>query len=183
MIKPTILLPAFICTNLFNLVLGSFPLEQPCLRTCANEEITANILQKCVDHCMLLGHQCGNRLNGEPSASDTRLSCANGCEIAFYSSNVKECKADCGSNRYSNTCYWKHPIIESPFLKCGDECEEAHTDSCSDGCDVAASLQEYYQYIPEGNCEGYTDVPRFLFAGQSNMVRRSFRFRVYFNCV
>lgn len=156
--------------------IAAFPLESPCLQSCVNEEITNTILQKCNDQCLTLNHCCGNRLNGEsPDSAAERLSCANGCEIAFYRSTVEECKSDCADGN-QNGCEYQHPNIPSLFSKCGDcqaGCDKwPDASACSDGCDFAAQFEEYYQYVekPEGTCE-QDNIPRFLFAGQSNMVR------------
>ena len=158
-------------------VIADFPLSDPCLKPCSNSDITATILQTCIDKCAPLGHCCGNRLNGEaPYSSAERLSCANGCEIAYYRSTVDECKADCAAVRsLENACFYKHPNIKKTFENC-NSCQEGclfwpDDNACSDGCELAADLPEFYQYEePVDTCE-QDDIPRFLFAGQSNMVR------------
>ena len=166
-----------LCFCLAFIIIGAeFPLENPCLQSCSVEDISATILQKCIDQCMTLNHCCGNRLNGEaPFTSNMRLSCANGCEIAYYRSTVAECKADCAEGN-QHGCEYNHPNIASNFEKCF-ECQEScdkypDEGACSDGCDFAANFPEFYQYeeAPEGTCE-QDDIPRFLFSGQSNMVR------------
>lgn len=104
-----------------------------------------------------------------------QLSCANGCEIAYHRSTVAECKADCAEGNQSG-CEYFHPNIKNPFSMCY-ECQEGCNkwpadNACSDGCDFAAGLQEFYQFVetPAGTCD-QDILPRFLFAGQSNMVR------------
>ncbi len=158
-------------------VFANFPLDEPCLSTCAIDDISITTLQKCIDLCNTSGHICGNRLNGECSgSSDKILSCAHGCEIAYYRSSIDQCKSDCSSANQINTCSYSHPNIVNRFDKC-DDCLEGNDespdlDACSDGCTLAANLPEFYQYveIPEETCNNEMK-PRFLFAGQSNMVR------------
>jgi len=153
-------------------VTADFPLKNPCLQTCANTDITAEILQKCVDRCAKnAGSCCGNRLDGDEWTSSNYLSCANGCEIAYYRSTVSQCKADCYVGNKAN-CMYKHPNIAKTFGKCYHcSCgEETKSYECNRGCDEAANLPEYYQYVePEEAVCDQDDVPRFLFAGQSNM--------------
>jgi hypothetical protein len=173
------ILRVFLCTTVTVSAASGFPLEDPCLRTCSNDDITSTILQTCIDQCMMMGHCSGNRLNGECLvSSDKRLSCANGCEIAFYTSTVDECKSACDDGNTLQKCHYKHPNINTLFNMCG-KCEEGCDESpeinaCSDGCDIAASTSEFYKYVkvPEGVCN-HTSKPRFLFGGQSNMVRKS----------
>ena len=164
----------FSAITIIILVAADFPLQNPCLQTCG---IASSVLQKCIDQCATVGYYCGNRLNGEcPNSSNQRLSCANGCEIAYYRSNVAQCKADCDvGNRRG--CQYTHPNIEKPFRKCG-VCQEGGDErsgfnACKDGCDLASDFPEYYQYVevPRGSCV-QDDIPRFLFGGQSNMVRK-----------
>ena len=80
-------------------------------------KLNADLLQICIDECAKAGFDCyGNRLNGENSngtSSDT-LSCADGCEIAYYSKNVTDCKEGCASGE-SKPCEYKLPLIEMPF--------------------------------------------------------------------
>jgi hypothetical protein len=159
-------------------IASGFPLENPCLETCNSDaDITAEILQTCIEKCMISGDCCGNRLNGEaPHSSNARLSCANGCEIAYYRATVKECKADCAVGNDPEICEYNHPNIKTPFSMCWN-CQEGcdgwpDSKACEDGCDFAKELPEFYKYVekPGGSCD-YDDIPRFLFAGQSNMVR------------
>jgi len=168
---------------IFNTVIikiaADFPLENPCLQTCSNSDsdITATTLQTCIDKCLPNGHCCGNRLNGEcPASSNQRLSCANGCEIAFYRSTVDQCKQDCQAGNVQE-CFYSHPNIAKDFNKCGscsnnfNNCTSWPTlDACSQGCDLAATIPEFYQYVevPPGSCD-HDNIPRFLFGGQSNM--------------
>ncbi len=150
-----------------------FPLENPCLQTCANDDITDTILQKCVDKCFALGYCCGNRLVDDPNTSANMLSCANGCEIAYYRSTVEECKADCAVGNQAE-CEYTHPNIGKTFTKCYEcNCMQwPAQDECERGCEEAANFPEFYQYVetPPGTCN-QDDIPRFLFGGQSNMVR------------
>jgi hypothetical protein len=157
---------------------AAFPLESPCLQSCANDEITASILQKCINQCLTLNHCGGNRLNDEcKETSNQKLSCANGCEIAYYRSTVEECKSDCADGNSNNGCDYKHPNIPSTFKKCGicqAGCDQGpELSACSDGCDLAAQFEQNYQHneTVQGNFCKQDDIPRFLFAGQSNMVR------------
>ena len=158
-------------------VIADFPLLDPCLQTCVQNDITANILQTCIDKCEPLGHCCGNRLNGEaPFSSNRRLSCANGCEIAYYRTTVDECKVDCAAVLSSDECAYTHPNIERPFKIC-KKCQEGcplwpDDNACSDGCEQAAELPEFYKYVELPDICEQNDIPRFLFAGQSNMVRQ-----------
>ncbi len=156
---------------------AEFPLEDPCLETCDDggvETLTASTLQTCIDKCLTLDHCCGNRLNGEdPATAAQMLSCANGCEIAYYRSSVAECKADCQEGNNQAGCEYNHPNILQPFDICQTcACDKwPAEDACSTGCDLAAELPEFYQYEEApvtSTCE-QDDVPRFLFAGQSNM--------------
>lgn len=169
----------FICfatSLLISSITAEFPLTDPCLQTCKNTELAATVLQQCIDKCMENGHCCGNRLNGEaPDTAAERLSCANGCEFAYYRSNVADCKADCAAGT-GNGCEYQHPNIASMFQKCG-VCQEGcdgwpSDDACSNGCDFASDFPEFYQFIEDapGSCV-QDERPRFLFAGQSNMVR------------
>jgi len=111
--------------------------------------LSANLLQTCIDKC----HEepdlcCGNRLNGEaPNSSNNRLSCANGCEIAYYSENISECKAYCEFGNDAS-CDYDHPVIQMPFSKCGS-CQEGcdgwpPSNACDIGCDKAKDLNEFY---------------------------------------
>jgi len=144
--------------------------DSPCLSTCSGDGsgLTYDTLQKCVDKCFEAGHCCGNRLDGvDTASSNQRLSCANGCEMAFYSSEVSQCKQHC-SNR--NICEYKHPAIRDPFRMCGScDCGQWPEDNaCDYGCDQAELFSEFYQYSEDAGCET-EEIPRFLFAGQSNM--------------
>ena len=159
-------------------VIADFPLSDPCLKPCSNSDITATILQTCIDKCEPLGHCCGNRLNGEaPFSSNRRLSCANGCEIAYYyRTTVNECKVDCAAVLSSDECAYTYPNIERPFKIC-KMCQEGcplwpDDNACSDGCEQAAELPEFYKYVELPDICEQNDIPRFLFAGQSNMVRQ-----------
>ena len=160
-------------------VAAEFPLESPCFRRCPVKKLTPEILQQCIDECKTKGHCGGNRLNGEcPDSSNEMLSCAHGCEIAYYRSTVDQCKADCDQGNESG-CMYVHPNIENSFQKCGD-CQETcdiqpDTNSCHDGCDAAALFPDFYQYVEvsQETCV-QDDIPRFLFGGQSNMVRNGF---------
>ena len=80
--------------------------------------LSADLLQTCIDKCHEEeGLCCGNRLNGEaPHSSNNRLSCANGCEIAYYSESVSECKGYCAFGNDAS-CDYNHPIIEISFSK------------------------------------------------------------------
>jgi hypothetical protein len=161
---------ALILNAVFAFLATGFPLDDPYLVQCASEEegISATVLQTCVDQCLANGHSCGNRLNGGcDSTSTMRLSCAHGCEIAYYTPTVDKCKASCNYGNKQN-CYYKHPNIDTPFsmcAECGDVSDQSLTEiqACSDGCDFAATNSEFYTYVKK---------PRFLFAGQSNMVRK-----------
>ena len=154
-------------------------LESPCLRKCPLKKLTPEILQNCINTCITQGHCGGNRLNGECiSSSNEKLSCANGCEIAYYTSTVNQCKADCDEGNKPG-CMYVHSNIENFFQKCGN-CEEEmcneqqpSLDACYDGCELAASFPNFYQYV-EASQETCVqdDIPRFLFGGQSNMVRK-----------
>lgn len=152
----------------------NFPLDNPCLKPCGVPDITATTLQKCIDLCNANGHCDSNRLSNDCTSSSNKvLSCANGCEIAYHRSKVSECKWDC-QNGALDSCWYYHPNILTPFTKCG-ACQEGcdtfpDRKSCSAGCDLAATLPEFYKY-KEVSCSP-DNIPRFLFAGQSNMVRR-----------
>ncbi len=152
---------------------AEFPLKDPCLQTCSNHEITKEVLQSCVSACMEMGFCCGNRLDGDGWTSSNFLSCANGCEIAFYTSNVDECKGSCFKGNKAS-CMYTHPNIAKSFGKCYKcNCEEDTTkDECARGCEQATKLPGFYEYVepPENVCN-QADIPRFLFGGQSNMVR------------
>lgn len=158
------------------MVTADFPLENPCIQSCNVDELKATVLQQCIDKCKTLGHCCGNRLNGEcPASSNQRLSCANGCEIAYHRSTKWQCKQDC-ANGNMNGCEYNHPNIMSTFHKCGD-CQEGcdkwpDLNACEDGCELAATLPQFYQYVDtsDASCSNQDNIPRFLFAGQSNMV-------------
>jgi len=148
--------------------------DTPCFLTCYSETISAEILQECVDLCKSEGYCCGNRLNGEaPDSSATTLSCANGCEIAFYSEVKSDCTTSCASGN-ANTCTYAHPFINRPFSKCGQCQSECNVggiywppqDACGSGCDAATNLNEFYKFTGP-QCA--PQKPRFLFAGQSNM--------------
>jgi len=116
--------------------------------------LTAKLLQKCINRCKNQGAQycCGNRLNGEaPSSSNNRLSCANGCEIAYYSSELSKCKIACDDGNES-TCTYKHPLIAKEFGKCND-CQDGCDSwppekACYLGCNKASLLEEFYKYKP-----------------------------------
>lgn len=159
-----------------NIVFGgskNFP-SGSCLKPCGIPDIMATTLQKCIDLCNANGHCDSNRLSNDCASSSNKvLSCANGCEIAYHRSKVSECKWDC-QNGASDSCWYYHPNILTPFTKCG-ACQEGcdtfpDRNSCSAGCDLAATLPEFYKY-KEVSCSP-DNIPRFLFAGQSNMVRR-----------
>ena len=128
-------------------VVADFPLEDPCLQRCPIIDIRASVLQKCVDRCLENGFCFGNRL-AEGACTDTTdrlLSCSNGCEIAFYSTSVGQCKDYCVEGNGSS-CKYTHPFISQPFKKCWDcnECETPpHKDACSSGCEYAAEFEEY----------------------------------------
>jgi len=131
-----------------------------------------------VDLCKSEGYCCGNRLNGEaPDTSATLLSCANGCEIAFYSEVKSDCKRSCASGN-ANTCTYAHPFINRAFSKCGECQSECNVGgiywpsqgACDSGCDAAANLHEFYRFTGQ-QCA--PQKPRFLFAGQSNMLGHS----------
>jgi len=145
--------------------------SSPCLTTCdPKDTLKAETLQKCVDKCFEKGFCCGNRLFGEDIySSNQMLSCANGCEIAFYSSKVSECKGHCTAGR--QVCQYKHPAIPDAFNLC-NECECGKwpaTNECAYGCEQADLFPEFYQYTGgDTRCET-ENIPRFLFGGQSNM--------------
>mmetsp|Transcript_17125 Transcript_17125/g.20365 ORF Transcript_17125/g.20365 Transcript_17125/m.20365 type:complete len:478 (-) Transcript_17125:280-1713(-) len=151
----------------------------PCLRSCSrsNDVLTYDTLQKCVDRCADLGHCCRNRLDtGDDveDSSDGLLSCANGCEIAFFSTTVDACELQCEDGNNFDGCDYKHPNpFTKLFDKCGDcDCNKYYAVSstdCRDGCRQAETLDEFYNYTDIGGCVT-EDIPRFLFAGQSNMV-------------
>eukprot|EP00551_Chaetoceros_affinis_P009589 CAMPEP_0203674432 /NCGR_PEP_ID=MMETSP0090-20130426/16167_1 /ASSEMBLY_ACC=CAM_ASM_001088 /TAXON_ID=426623 /ORGANISM="Chaetoceros affinis, Strain CCMP159" /LENGTH=473 /DNA_ID=CAMNT_0050540305 /DNA_START=66 /DNA_END=1487 /DNA_ORIENTATION=+ len=160
------------CTLLLpSLTPAQFPLENPCLQTCSITDITPETLQTCVDKCFDAGHCCGNRLVDDPNTAANLLSCANGCEIAYYRSTVEQCKADCvvGNNM---DCEYQHPNIPKMFDKCYTcNCQEwPPMDACEQGCELAATLEDFYQYVEPtpGSCD-QEQIPRFLFGGQSNM--------------
>lgn len=146
--------------------------SSPCLATCdPKDSLTADTLQKCVDRCSAAGHCCGNRLYGEDTTSSAmKLSCANGCEIAFYSRKVDQCKSHCRAGN-EGICEYKHPAIPDVFQMCF-ECacgEWPASDACDYGCEQAKNFPEFYQYDGgDATCET-EDIPRFLFGGQSNM--------------
>jgi len=157
-----------------------FPVSSElCLQSCsADNVLTAEKLQKCVNKCFEQGSCCGNRLNGEDTeSSNQRLSCANGCEIAYYSTDVAQCKWHCDESGDQQGCEYKHPLIKT-FGKCGVDCS-ANCDgwpkvsACSDGCELAESLEDFYEYDDDDDSCQTDDIPRFLFAGQSNMVGNS----------
>jgi len=143
----------------------------PCLQSC--RVLTYETLQKCVDRCEDLGHCCGNRLDtgdNDGHSANGLLSCANGCELAFHSTTVAECELGCDNGNEFDDCEYKHPFINI-FSKC-DECvckkdPEISPTDCRDGCFQAKELDEFY--YDRGGC-ATEDIPRFLFAGQSNMV-------------
>jgi len=111
-------------------------------------DLTPTLLQTCIEECQEEGFCCGNRLNGEaPTTSNNRLSCANGCEIAYYSKDVAECQSYCEEGN-DEGCEWKHPLIEMVFKKCRD-CQEGcpgwpAAEACSTGCDKAQSIDGFY---------------------------------------
>jgi len=151
---------------------------EPCFLTCHSETISAEILQECVDLCKSEGYCCGNRLNGEaPDTPATILSCANGCEIAFYSEVKSDCTTSCASGN-SNSCTYTHPFIDKAFSKCGQCQSECNVGgiywpsqgACDSGCDAATNLNEFYKFT-EPQCA--PQKPRFLSAGESNMIGHS----------
>jgi hypothetical protein len=163
---------------LFAFITAGFPLDDPYLVPCTSDiRISPAILQTCIDKCLAKGHSCSNRLllNGGEcdynTSSAMRLSCAHGCEIAYYTSTVDKCKAYCDHGNSQQTCAYKHPTIDTPFSMCGRECGDDQRNqqsspkinACSDGCEFAAATSEFYRFV---------EIPRFLFAGQSNMVRK-----------
>jgi len=164
----SILLRAFFGFSLFHVTHSQN--NEPCLQSCSNG-LTAKILQKCVDKCVLLEHCCGNRLDedGDFYSSNQRLSCANGCEIAYYSKTLDECKGHCSAGNEPG-CDYQHPFT-STFEKCGScstYCSSwPSPGACADGCDEALNFNQFYKF--EESCEPEV-MPRFLFAGQSNMV-------------
>jgi len=100
--------------------------------TGAQTQLTPLVLQKCIEECEKQGFCCGNRLNGEaPYTAAERLSCANGCEIAYYSTKVSECKDYCEEGNQEG-CTYKHPLIATEFSKCK---------SCQEGCNGSPSLE------------------------------------------
>eukprot|EP00536_Pseudo-nitzschia_multiseries_P005126 jgi/Psemu1/285561/fgenesh1_pg.93_\ len=110
-----------------------------------------NLLQKCIDNCQAKGYCCGNRLNGESiTSSFNYLSCANGCEIAFYSNSVAECKQQCTKGN-AEACTYSHKDIFVPFEKCFN-CQEGcdtgvSEEECSVGCEEAATIDnKFYRY-------------------------------------
>jgi len=109
--------------------------------------LTASILQTCIDLCQDNGHCCGNRLNLEViGSSHNLLSCAIGCEIAYYEKTVRSCKSRCKVGNKQD-CFYKHPIIGSlvKCQACQPGCEgSTSTDECSKGCDLAATIDDYY---------------------------------------
>jgi len=104
------------------------------------------------------------------------LSCANGCELAYYSSNLYECAKYC-TNGNTSECTYSNPLIDQPFEKCGscqNGCSEEQTDGeCFTGCELATNVPDFYGIKREMADEPFLDVPRFLFAGQSNMIGHS----------
>ena len=75
-----------------------------------NYPLNASTLQKCINKCENNGHCCGNRLNGEvDDSSHNLLSCANGCEIAFYVSRKSQCKYRCAKGNESSSCRYDPP--------------------------------------------------------------------------
>ena len=141
--------------------------DPPCLKSC-DSVVFADTLQKCVDRCFKEGHCCGNRHYGQDTASGCMMpSCANGCEIAFFSSKESECKGHCAEAKQN--CEYKHPFITDPFEMCDDcDCDKCpSSDACNYGCEQAKSFEEFYQH-DDVVCDT-EDIPRFLFAGQSNM--------------
>jgi len=100
--------------------------------TGAQIQLTSLFPQRCIDECEKQGFCCGNRLNGEaPHTSAERLSCSNGCEIAYYSADVFECKDYCEEGNQEG-CSYKHPLIATKFSK---------YKSCQEGCNGSPSLQ------------------------------------------
>lgn len=114
-----------------------------------------HLLEKCINRCKKEGFCCGNRLNGEAlSSSWNKLSCANGCEIAYHSNSKSECKASCDTGNQKE-CTYKHPGIKETFQKCMN-CQEGCTgsitgDQCSVGCDKAEKIKGFY--MQSGECQ------------------------------
>ena len=117
-----------------------------------NYPITAATLQKCVKKCENNGHCCGNRLkdDGVLGGGYKLLSCANGCEIAFYVPNKFQCKSHCanGNEDEDSTCIYDPPGIFIDFFKCG-ECRSGCStpiseNECSNGCAFANTLDGFY---------------------------------------
>ena len=83
-----------------------------------------------------------NPTTGE--SSNNRLSCANGCELAYYSSNLHECAEYCTDGNASD-CTYCNPLIDQHFEKCGscqNGCSKYQTDrECFTGCEYARFLQ------------------------------------------
>lgn len=93
-------------------------------------------------------------------SSNQRLSCANGCEIAYHRSSVNQCKADCREGN-KNGCSYDHPNIATVFRKCGT-CQQGcnkwpDEDACEDGCDFASNFPEFYQGGGDNNEPGVID--------------------------
>ena len=104
------------------------------------------------------------------------MSCANGCELAYYSSNLHECAEYCTDGNTSD-CTYSNPLIDQQFEKCGscqNGCSKYQTDGeCFTGCELAANVPDFYSIKRKMADEAFLDVPRFLFAGQSNMIGHS----------
>lgn len=106
------------------------------------------------------------------SSADRKLSCANGCEIAFYSKSLGECERSCEEGNSRDSCNYMNPLIRSQFDLCHG-CQDTlscsspiQPNECAIGCQLAEPLESFYETY---ETHTYVDIPRFLFAGQSNM--------------
>ncbi len=146
--------------------------DTQCLVPCDPPGITPTTLQTCVDLCEAAGHCCGNRyLDNVMGSAVARMSCAFGCEMAYYSTSVDQCKGYCADGQ--GGCRYTHPYIKREFAKCSvcrPGCDGwPSEDACDKGCEYADTLDEFYNFVePVDNCTA-TQIPRFLFGGQSNM--------------
>ena len=63
---------------------------------------SVELLQTCVEECNKSGYCCGNRLDDTlredwgGTSGWQKMSCSNGCEMAYYAKDVTQCKYHCG---------------------------------------------------------------------------------------
>lgn len=91
------------------------------------------------------------------------MSCANGCELAYYAKDREMCECNCGVGN-SAGCDWKHPDIAGTFEMC-HSCQEGcdgstDTNECNVGCNEAEGLSGFYNDVRDETqidvCRGET---------------------------